>query len=62
MPRWLAVTTYVVAAALLTSIGLTVWVVLLFPAWVAAISTAILVMNYRDVAEEEEPDDPSESQ
>jgi hypothetical protein len=47
MPRWLALITYFVAAVLLVGIGLTQWVVLLFPAWVAAISGAILVMNYR---------------
>ncbi|MFN2157853.1 MAG: hypothetical protein ACK2UX_21685 [Anaerolineae bacterium] len=62
MPRWLALATYVVAAVLLTSIGFTVWVVLLFPAWVAAISAAVLVLNYREVSEGEEPDIPSGGQ
>jgi hypothetical protein len=47
MPRWLALVTYVLAAVLLISIGFTPWVVLVFPAWVFAISVAILVLNYR---------------
>jgi len=47
MPRWLALITYVLAAALLISIGLTAWVVLIFPAWVFVISVTILVLNYR---------------
>lgn len=47
MPRWLALVTYVLAAVLLVSIGFTAWVVLLFPAWVFAISLFILVLNYR---------------
>ena len=47
MPRWLAWVTYVLAAVLLISIGFTPWVVLVFPAWVLAISVAILVLNFR---------------
>jgi hypothetical protein len=47
MPRWLALVTYLLAAVLLVSIGFTPWVVLVFPAWVLAISVAILVLNYR---------------
>jgi hypothetical protein len=39
--------TYVLAAVLLISIGFTPWVVLVFPAWVFAISVAILVLNCR---------------
>jgi hypothetical protein len=47
MPRWLALVTYVLAVVLLISIGFTIWVILLFPAWVFLISVSILVMNYR---------------
>jgi hypothetical protein len=47
MPRWLAFATYLLAAVLLISIGFTPWVVLVFPAWVFAISVAILVLTYR---------------
>jgi hypothetical protein len=47
MPRWLALVTYLLAAVLLVSIGFTPWVVLVFPAWVLAISVATLVLNYR---------------
>lgn len=47
MPRWLAVVTYLLAAVLLISIGFTPWVILLFPAWVFAISVAILILTYR---------------
>ena len=34
MPRWLAVVTYLVAAALLVVTTLSLWVTLVFPAWV----------------------------
>jgi hypothetical protein len=47
MPRWLAWVTYVLAGVLLISIGFTRWVILVFPAWVFAISVAILVLNRR---------------
>jgi hypothetical protein len=47
MPRWLAFVTYVVAGVLLISIGFTPWVVMVFPAWVFAISVAILILNRR---------------
>jgi hypothetical protein len=47
MPRWLAWVTYVLAAVLLISVGFTPWVILVFPAWVLAISVAILVLNRR---------------
>lgn len=47
MPRWLALFTYTLAAVLLISIGFTIWVVLLFPAWVFVISVYVLILNYR---------------
>ena len=56
MPRWLALVTYLLAAVLLISIGFTPWVILVFPAWVFAISVAILILNYRRIQEQEGPD------
>jgi len=47
MPRWLAVVTYVVAAVLLVVTTLSVWVTLIFPAWVLGVSVLILVQNFR---------------
>jgi len=47
MPRWLTVGSYVVALGLLLSIGASLWVVLLFPAWVCVVSVYILVSNLR---------------
>lgn len=47
MPRWLAVITYLVALTLLIIINLSVWVTLLFPAWVFVISILILVRNLK---------------
>jgi hypothetical protein len=45
MRRYLAVLTYVLALVLLLSIGLSLWVVLIFPAWVLMISVIVLVRN-----------------
>jgi hypothetical protein len=45
MPRWLAFLTFVLAVGLLLSIGSSPWVALIFPAWVGAVSTYILVLN-----------------
>ena len=59
MPRWLTFVTYVLAAVLLISIGFTPWVVLVFPAWVFAISVAILVLNYRRTHDQEGKDESS---
>ena len=42
MPRWLAWLTYVLAVGLLLSIGSSLWVMLIFPAWVCAVSVYIL--------------------
>jgi hypothetical protein len=41
--RWLCFTGYVVAFGLLIVIGVTAWVALLFPAWIAALSVEILI-------------------
>jgi hypothetical protein len=47
MPRWLAISTYLIAFALLIGISFYPWTTLLFPAWVFVISAYILVLNYR---------------
>ena len=47
MPRWLAFITYAVALVLLVVTTLSVWVTLIFPAWVLGVSILILVQNYR---------------
>jgi hypothetical protein len=48
MPRNWTLLTYALALVLLLSIGLSLWVVLIFPAWVLLISVIILVRNLRD--------------
>ncbi|AOW94328.1 hypothetical protein BFN03_02690 [Rhodococcus sp. WMMA185] len=48
MPRWLAVTTYVVALTLLLVVSLSLWVTLVFPAWVLLISIYILAVRRRE--------------
>jgi hypothetical protein len=47
MPRWLALLTFVLALGLLLSISLSLWVTLIFPAWVFLISAYILITNLR---------------
>jgi hypothetical protein len=47
IPRWLAFLTYGLALVLLLSIGYSLWVTLIFPAWVLVISIDILVVNLR---------------
>jgi hypothetical protein len=42
MPRWLVVTTYLLALAMLVIVNLSLWVTLLFPAWVLAVSLHVL--------------------
>ena len=56
MPRWMALLTYLVALALLISIGFTQWIIMVFPAWVLLISIYILILNYRYRDEIEESD------
>jgi hypothetical protein len=46
MPRWLAFVTYAVALVLLVVTTLSLWVTLIFPAWVLGVSILILVQNY----------------
>jgi hypothetical protein len=47
MPRWLAFLTYALALVLLVSVGLSLWVTLIFPSWVLVVSVYILVLNLR---------------
>ena len=47
MPRGLALLTYALALVLLLVVSLSVWIILVFPAWVMIISVYVLVMNYR---------------
>jgi len=49
MPRWLVILTYLLALSLLIIINLSLWVTLIFPAWVLIISLEILVLNLRRV-------------
>ncbi len=50
MPRWLAIISYLVALTLLVVISLSLWLVLLFPAWTLVVSLLILVRNRRRMA------------
>jgi len=45
MPRWLAITTYLLALALLVVVSFSPWVTLVFPAWVVVISAYILAAD-----------------
>jgi hypothetical protein len=47
MPRWLAVLTFVTALLLLVSVSFSLWLSLLFPAWVLLVSIYILILNFR---------------
>jgi len=61
MPRWVALVTYVLALLLLLSINLSVWLTLVFPAWVFMISLLILIANYRQREKLEEKPTPTAS-
>jgi hypothetical protein len=52
MPRGLAFLTYGLALVLLLSISYSLWVTLIFPAWVLIISIYILLMNLRRKGDE----------
>jgi hypothetical protein len=47
MPRWLAWVTYAVAVVLLFVVTQSIWIVLVFPAWVLLVSVYILVARLR---------------
>ena len=55
MPRPFAVFTYAVALVLMVSVSYSLWIVLLFPAWVAVISVYILLGNLRGGARLPDP-------
>jgi hypothetical protein len=50
-PRWLVVSGYAIAIVLLLTVGSVPWVELLFPAWVLALSTHVLLTSFRNHAE-----------
>ncbi len=50
MPRWLAIISYLVAVTLLVVISLSLWLVLLFPAWTLVVSVLILHRSRRRAA------------
>jgi hypothetical protein len=47
MPRWIVVSTYVLALALLVVTSLSLWITLVFPAWVSIVSLYILLTTLR---------------
>jgi len=47
VPRWIGLLGFAVAVVLLVSVGLTVWVELLFPAWILLLSVDILRTGLR---------------
>jgi len=47
MPRWLVILTYLLAVSLLIIINLSLWVTLIFPAWVMMISVVTLISNLK---------------
>lgn len=47
MPRWMAFLSYPVGLVLLFSVTQSIWVVLVFPAWVLLVSIYILVLSLR---------------
>jgi hypothetical protein len=50
-PRWLVASGYVVAVALLLTVGFFAWVELVFPAWMFVLSLYVLVVSFRHDAE-----------
>ena len=51
VPRWIAFLGYGLGALLLLSIGIIVWIPLVFPLWVLLISVAILLENPSSIPE-----------
>jgi hypothetical protein len=47
MPRWIVVSTYVLALALLVVTSLSLWITLVFPVWVFIVSLFILLTAFR---------------
>lgn len=48
MPRWLVGITYLLACALLLVVSLSLWITLLFPAWVLLVSVYVLLQSHRE--------------
>jgi hypothetical protein len=47
MPRILVIATFLLAILLLLVINLSLWVIMIFPLWVLAVSIVILVVSLR---------------
>ena len=47
MPKWLALLSYTVALVLLFAVSQSLWIVLIFPAWVFLVSSYILITHLR---------------
>ena len=66
MPRWLIISTYVLALILLLSSDFSPWLMLIFPFWVLLVSVYILYLNYRSpdntggLSDGMTPEDPCE--
>jgi hypothetical protein len=58
MPRWLAIISYLVALTLLVVISLSLWIVLLFPAWTLLVSLLVLTRSRRARRSPGAPDNP----
>lgn len=54
VPRWLAIITALLALVLLFTIGLSLWLTLIFPVWMLIVSLLILISNYRRNTERSE--------
>lgn len=52
MPRWLVALTYLLAVVLLFAINLSLWITLVFPIWVLAVSVLILLRTLRAAGRE----------
>ena len=52
-PHWMAALGYVLALALLLSVGTIEWIPLVFPVWVLLISIYILIENLRGTSDED---------
>jgi hypothetical protein len=50
MPRWLAFVTYLLAVTLLLVVSRSLWITLVFPAWVCGISIFILIGSRTDLS------------
>jgi hypothetical protein len=52
MPRWLALLTFALGLGLLLLINFSLWTALIFPIWMVAVSSLILIFNYRRTSED----------